>query len=86
MADEVFKPGYHLRPIKKGILGEISKIVEEVEELQDAGAQGVVIMELVELSDLYGAIKARVEQLGHTMEDIERMSAVTARAFQNGKR
>jgi hypothetical protein len=81
-----FKPGYHLRPIVKGVLGEVSKIREEVEELEDAHEQGVVIMELVELSDLYGAMKARVEKLGHTMQDLERMSAVTARAFQNGKR
>jgi hypothetical protein len=79
-------PGYHIRTITRGVLGDISKIREELEELEDAHEQGVVLMELVELSDLYGAVKARVEKLGHSMDDLARMSAVTERAFKNGRR
>jgi hypothetical protein len=78
--------GYHLTDIPKGVLGNLSKIREELEEAEDAAAQGVVLMELIELSDLYGALKARVERLGHTIEDLAKMSAVTVRAFQSGRR
>ncbi len=49
-------PGYHLKIIQKGTLGKISKIREELEELEDANKQQVVLMELIELSDLYGAM------------------------------
>lgn len=77
-----------MREIAKGELYEISKIREEVEELQDAADQGVKIMELVELSDLYGAIQLYL--LRHhpdiSMEDLKVMSHVTQRAFRNGRR
>lgn len=85
MSDEPL-PGYHLRPIPKGVLGEISKIREELEELEDAAAQGIVILEIVELADLYGALRARAEALGLRMADLEAMADVTARAFRNGRR
>lgn len=81
-------PGYHLRPILKGRLGEISKIEEEVAELRDAREQDVKIMELVELSDLIGAIKAYLSERhpGTTLDDLLAMHAVTERAFVNGHR
>lgn len=81
-------PGYHINQIKKGILGEISKIQEEVDELADAQAQGSVIMELVELSDLYGAIELylKVHHPEITMNDLAIMSKITQRAFQSGHR
>lgn len=81
------KPGYHLTPIEKGVLGELSKIAEEVEELRDAELQGCKIMQAVELADLYGAIKhyAR-QQLNLEIEDIGKMSEITERAFVNGRR
>jgi hypothetical protein len=80
-------PGYHLRRIPKGELGELSKVEEELLELKDALAQGVRIMALVELADIYGALKAYVEkQFGLTVDDLARMSAVTERAFRNGHR
>ena len=50
------KPGYHLTEIKKGTIGELSKIVEELKEFKDAQYQSAKIMILVELSDLIGAI------------------------------
>lgn len=82
------QPGYHLAEIKKGELGEISKLYEEVEELADAKRQGVRIMMMVELSDLYGAIESFMEKHlpGITMGDLAAMSHVTKRAFRNGRR
>jgi hypothetical protein len=50
--------GYHIREIKKGIVGEFSKISEEFLEFEDAVEQASVVMALVELSDLIGAIEA----------------------------
>lgn len=81
-------PGYHLDIIPRGTLGEASKVLEEALELVDAQRQGVKIMELVELSDLLGAIKAYLEKHapGHTFEDLLKMNEVTERAFRNGRR
>lgn len=82
------KIGYHLKNIKKGQIGEISKIKEEVEELEDAMKQNAKIMALVELSDLYGSIDLYLKKYfpGTTMKDLEIMSKITQRAFINGKR
>jgi len=82
------KIGYHLKSIKKGSIGELSKIREEIEELEDANQQGVKIMELVELSDLYGSIELYLKKHfpNITMEDLKKMSDVTQRAFKNGRR
>ncbi len=80
-------PGYHLKAIPKGVLGELSKIAEELAELEDAEQQQCKIMQAVELSDLYGAIRHYAEkQLGMTMQDILKMSEITERAFINGRR
>lgn len=78
--------GYHLRKISKGVLGELSKIKEELEEAEDAQAQGVKIMLLVELSDMIGAIKAVAEKNGSSLEDLLAMQKVTERAFKSGER
>lgn len=51
-------PGYHLREIKKGELGEWSKVQEEFEEWKEAGEQNSRLMELLELADLMGAMEA----------------------------
>lgn len=82
------EPGYHLRHIEKGELGEVSKILEEANELLDAHEQGVKIMALVELSDLLGAINAYLTKHhpGTDLKDLQEMSAVTARAFRSGTR
>ncbi len=83
-----FKPGYHLKPIARGEIGELSKIEEELAELKDAAEQGCKIMELVELSDLVGAIKLYLAKYHPSTSflDLEAMSAITARAFRNGYR
>ncbi len=80
--------GYHLVNIPKGTYGELSKIKEEVSEIEDSVAQGCKIMELVELSDLYGAIEGYLGKYhpGTTMEDLRIMSTITKRAFRSGVR
>lgn len=81
-------PGYHLSEIPKGILGESSKILEEVLELQDAEAQECKIMAQVELADLMGAITLYLEKhhSATTIDDLIIMSRITRRAFANGRR
>jgi hypothetical protein len=78
--------GYHLVPIKKGILGESSKIQEELDELRDAETQSAKILIHCELSDLYGALEAYAEARGLTMDDLKQMSKMTKEAFQSGAR
>lgn len=80
------KVGYHLVNIKKGMLGESSKIQEELDELKDAERQGSKIMALIELSDLYGAVEAYAREHGFKMKDVKIMSKITQRAFRNGVR
>lgn len=81
------KPGYHLKEIKKGELGKLSKIQEELDEAFDAEAQGVKIMLAVELSDLIGAVESYAKKhLGLTLYDLIKMKQVTQRAFVNGRR
>ncbi len=81
-------PGYHLTEIPKGKIGEASKILEEAQELMDADAQGVRVMQLVELSDLVGAIDLYMERkfADFSIDDLLQMSRVTRRAFENGHR
>ena len=79
--------GYHTKQITSGVYGEISKIEEELEELKDAASQSNKIMELVEISDLYGAIEAYVKnKFAMDMNDIKVMSDATKRAFESGQR
>jgi len=78
--------GYHLTKIEKGIVGTISKIEEELNELKDAESQKSKIMIMVELSDLYGAIEEYCHTQGIEMEDLKIFSDITKRAFKNGNR
>jgi len=79
-------PGYHISHINKGILGEISKIQEELDELKDAHEQNSKVMIGVELSDLYGAIEKYAGIKGFTMEELRKFSDITKRAFNSGRR
>lgn len=78
--------GYHKRKIKKGKLGELSKIQEELDELKDAEEQGVKILIHCELADLYGALEAYSSKKGLTMLDLKAMVNLTKSAFKEGKR
>ena len=75
---------YHLDTIPKGVLGDSSKILEEVMELQDSEKQQCRIMALLEVSDILGAIEQYVKKHypGITMEDIKNMSDITQRSFK----
>ena len=80
--------GYHLRKIKKGVFGEISKIEEEIDELKEALEQDNKRMAMCELSDVYGSLEGYLEK--HfpdlTMEDLKTMAEATKRAFADGSR
>lgn len=78
--------GYHTTDIKKGVLGQASKIQEELDELIDAEKQGCKILAMVELSDLYGALEACAASYGVTMKDLSQMAALTKSAFESGHR
>lgn len=79
---------YHVRTIAKGSLGEISKLVEEMQEIEDAAAQGNKLLVLCELADLYGAIGMYLAKhhTGLSMDDLAVMASATARAFKLGER
>jgi len=78
--------GYHLSEIPRGEYGDISKVKEEVYEFIDARRQNVRIMEMHELSDIYGALEAVAKTYNLTMDDLKAMSDCTKRAFNEGKR
>ena len=77
---------YHLKKIKKGELGKISKVQEEVDEYKDAIKQNCKIMAELELADIYGALEAVAESHNLTMKDLKKMSNLTKRAFKSGSR
>ncbi|AUS02889.1 hypothetical protein NVP2275O_308 [Vibrio phage 2.275.O._10N.286.54.E11] len=81
-------PGYHVTLIDKGSLGELSKILEEINEAIDAEKQGCKIMTLIELSDMIGATKRYLEKHHPdiTLDDLLTMADITRRAFENGHR
>jgi phosphoribosyl-ATP pyrophosphohydrolase len=78
--------GYHKTKIRKGVLGTTSKLQEELDELVDAEEQGVKILIHCELADLYGALQAIAAHYDLTMNDLQKMSSLTAEAFQEGER
>jgi hypothetical protein len=80
--------GYHLNTISRGSYGEISKIEEELHEFKDAVSQSNRIMELLELSDLIGAVCGYLERYhsGFTIDDLLAMARATRRAFEDGTR
>lgn len=78
--------GYHLKKIKKGKLGEFSKIQEEFEELLDAVEQDNVILQLCEIADLLGAIDKYCVKFNLTLKDVLRMTKLTESAFKDGSR
>jgi|GEM_PF-3464058 len=80
--------GYHIEKIPKGILGELSKVEEEVAELADAFQQGNRLMALQELSDIYGAVEHVLSRRfpGFRMHDLAVMAEATHSAFCDGTR
>ena len=66
------KSPYHNVPVTNGTYGEVSKILEEVEEAMDADQRGLKVLVLVELSDMIGATLGYLEKHapGMTLEDL----------------
>lgn len=88
LIEECIYSGYHVRSFPRGKFGELSKILEEFEELYDATMQKNKIMIQVELSDLYlameGFLQSKFSDI--TMEDIKEMANATRRSFELGER
>ena len=80
--------GYHITEIKKGELGELSKIQEELDEAVDAEKQCCRVMTLLELSDMIGAVEGYLEVQfpDFQISDLKSMSDITRRAFRDGTR
>jgi hypothetical protein len=78
--------GYHKTEIKKGVMGQFSKITEEYLELKDAFDQGSKVLILCELCDLIGAIEGYAEHYNLTLKDLIQMKDLTKSAFDEGKR
>lgn len=77
---------YHKREITRGVLGEVSKIKEEFEELMDAYEQNSPVLEICELCDMIGAIEAYAKNFNLTLSDLIKMKEATTEAFKTGKR
>ena len=78
--------GYHLKKIHKGVIGEFSKIREEMEELLDAHKQDNRLLELMEMCDLIGAIEAYILKNNLTLPQLIAMMELTKKAFKDGDR
>ncbi len=81
--------GYHHDlSIPKSELGSITKIFEELHELQDAALNKQKLLILCELADLIGAIKGYLAkgQPEIKLRDLNDMSRLTERAFKVGSR
>jgi hypothetical protein len=52
----------------------LSKIREELEEAEDAEAQGIDLMVLLELADILGALKGVANRYGFTIDQLRAYS------------
>lgn len=79
---------YHKIKIPKGIVGEFSKIKEEVCELEDAILQENKVMALVEMTDICAAMSEYLLKYhpSITINDLIIMSEATRSAFKDGSR
>ena len=78
--------GYHIKKIKKGKLGQFSKIEEEYAELLDAKKQKNIVLQIIEMSDMIGAIEYYLKPFNITIEDLIKMNKLTESAFLDGSR
>ncbi|EQA7786740.1 hypothetical protein ACX818_001334 [Acinetobacter baumannii] len=78
--------GYHETNIGKSSILSPYKLKEEAIEFIDALASNNRIMAMVELSDLYGALKFHATRLGVSLGDLESMSRATVGAFESKDR
>ena len=80
--------GWHIDKIEKGVLGESSKILEEVLELIDTEKQNLPIISLWELTDVIGAIEAYLykHHPSITINDLLNHSRKNSQMFKEGVR
>jgi hypothetical protein len=79
--------GYHINQIEKGNLCHPSKITEEYYEFLDACNQHNPVLELVELTDLIGAIESYTKfRYNIDLEQLIKMTRCTQSAFKSGER
>lgn len=67
---------FHKKTIKRGKYGDLSKILEEVEEAIDAEEQGQRFMMLIELSDIIGAVEGVLlkQKFNITVEELAKFA------------
>lgn len=61
---------WHERDIPKGVLGELSKIAEELEEARDAEERGQDLMLMFELCDIIGACGLVAGRYGWNLDQL----------------
>lgn len=61
---------WHEAEIEKGVLGQLTKVREELDEAFDAEEQGQVLMLMFELSDIIGACGLVAERYGLNLDDL----------------
>ena len=80
--------GYHKSPIERGTYGDASKIIEECMEFKDAVEQKCALLQLIELSDMVGAIEGYLKKHHPSIDltDLIKMAHLTQSAFEDGHR
>lgn len=81
------KSAYHTKVIPRGEFGEVSKIREELAEVEDAIEQNNPLLILCELADMLGAIEGySLKHHNMTLAELYKMTELTRRAFESGQR
>lgn len=78
---------YHTKVIPRGEFGEVSKIREELAEVEDAIEQNNPLLILCELADMLGAIEGySLKHHNISLMELYKMTELTRRAFESGQR
>jgi len=77
---------WHTMEITKGELGRLSKIREELEEAEDAEAQGQDLMLLFELSDIIGACGLVAKRYGMSLDQLVTFSKLRSKVAEADKK
>jgi len=77
---------WHTMEITKGELGRLSKIREELEEAEDAEAQGQDLMLLFELSDIIGACGFVAKRYGMSLDQLVTFSKLRSKVAEADKK
>lgn len=80
--------GYHKSGFVKYNTGTLLKIKEEINECIDAEKQNDKLLLICELADVIGAVKMYIDNndIGVTINDLDKFSQKTINAFKKGKR